>query len=445
MTDPASPREERLAVFCNDVPIGDLLQIPRVVGMEYGFRYHESAQEDQIASLTMPVSADGIPAEYRGFPQVPHPFQVSLPEGWVVQHLAERFGKGIRLADPFSLLKLVGRGLIGRITVGGPREEAPLETQMRALVQEGSSAAWIEQALVRSRATQFGLSGVMPKMQIALPDDRRPGTFCLPRQIVKLESPGYFGVCLAEDLALLAARYYGLETVQAHLNTAGDALFVDRFDRKADGRFLGFEDACGLTGFPTGLKYDGCLEKIFIMVEQFVSEEHVATDKHRLLKLCILNDVLRNGDAHLKNFGLLYDSLEKVRLAPVYDVLDTTLFIPDDMPALTLTQHFPDEAPRHKHWLIPNDVDALVDVADLPGVDGRQMVQEAIDAVADASRTYGARLQETGMRDEQRASWAQGMTHKIDERLRALASSTTIPSKSRLAKAAGKPSSGPAP
>lgn len=443
MSESFAPREERIPVFCNDALIGDLFQIHRAGGMEYGFQYHESAQEDQVASLTMPVTVDGSPAEYRGFPQVPHPFQVSLPEGWVVQHLAERFGKGIRLADPFSLLKLVGRGLIGRITVGGMRQEAPLETQMLALTQEGPSATWIEQVLVRSRATQFGLSGVMPKMQITLPDDRRPGTFCLPHQIVKLESPGYFGVCLAEDLALLAARHYRLETVQARLNAAGDALFVDRFDRKADGRFLGFEDACALTGFPTGLKYDGCLEKVFIMVEQFVSEEHVVEDKHRLLKLCILNEVLRNGDAHLKNFGLLYNSLEEVRLAPVYDVLDTTLFIPDDIPALTLTQYFPDEAPRHKRWLIPHDVDALVDVADLPGVNGRHMVQEAIDAVADASRAYGARLQEAGMRNEPRASWAQGMTRKIDERLRTLALSTTT--KSRLTKTAVKLSSGPAP
>jgi len=35
--------------------------------------------------------------------------------------------------------------------------------------------------------------------------------------------------------------------------------------------------------------------------------------------------MLRNGDGHLKNFGLLYDE-GKVWLAPVYDVVTTTIY-----------------------------------------------------------------------------------------------------------------------
>lgn len=425
MTDPSALREERIPVFCNDVPIGELWQIHHVGRTEYGFQYLKSVPEDQVVSLTMPVTSGDTPADYRGFAQVPHPFQVSLPEGWVVQHLAEQFGKGLRLSDPFSLLKLVGRGLIRRITVGGARQEVPLATPLRAAMHDSPSATWIEQVLVQSRASQFGLSGVMPKIQITLPPNRQPGTPWLSHQILKLESPGYLGVCLAEDLALQSARHYGLNTVQAHLNAAGDILSVERFDRKPDGRFLGFEDACALTGFPSALKYEGCLEKLFMMVEQFVSEAHVVEDKQRLLKLCVLNDVLRNGDAHQKNFGLLYDSLEEVRLAPVYDVLDTSLFLPDDIPALTVTQYFPDEAPRHKRWLTPNGIDALVEVADMVGVHGPHLVQEAIEAVADASRAYGDRLQEAGVCDAQRVAWAQTMLGKTDARLRALAPPAT--------------------
>ncbi len=413
----ASPSpEERVRVYCNDEPVGDLLKIHHAQSVEYGFCYDPSVREGQLVSLAMPAQPSCVP--YRGFSQVPYVFQVSLPEGRAIQYLVERFGKGARLFEPFFLLKLVGRGLIGRVTVGGPRQHIAVDAEMVAFAGTNApAAAWMEQALLRAQAEQFGISGVMPKLQIALPRDRRPETFYLPRHIIKLESPEYFGVCVAEDFALRVARRYGLESVRANLTTAGDALLVDRFDIREDGRFSGFEDACALGGFPSALKYDGCVERLFTMVEQFVREDCVDADKHRLLKLCILNDVLRNGDAHMKNFGLLYDSLEDARLAPVYDVLDTTLFLPEDIPALTLTQYFPDEALKRKHWFVPDDVDALIDIADLPGMHGRHLVQEAADALADVARGYLADLDEAGMRDEERRAWAKGMLDKIGTRL----------------------------
>ena len=47
--------------------------------------------------------------------------------------------------------------------------------------------------------------------------------------------------------------------------------------------------------------------------------------------------MVRNGDAHLKNFAVLYASPEdKVSLSPVYDVVITTAYIKHDVPALSL-------------------------------------------------------------------------------------------------------------
>lgn len=55
----------------------------------------------------------------------------------------------------------------------------------------------------------------------------------------------------------------------------------------------------------------------------------------RQLTLCY---VIENGDAHLKNFGLLYDDPADARLSPAYDLLTTTCFpsLIHDRPALTL-------------------------------------------------------------------------------------------------------------
>jgi serine/threonine-protein kinase HipA len=51
----------------------------------------------------------------------------------------------------------------------------------------------------------------------------------------------------------------------------------------------------------------------------------------------VLSVLLRNGDAHLKNFGVLYVSPgDSVALAPVYDVVTTTVYIRKDVPALSL-------------------------------------------------------------------------------------------------------------
>jgi len=47
--------------------------------------------------------------------------------------------------------------------------------------------------------------------------------------------------------------------------------------------------------------------------------------------------MVRNGDAHLKNFGVLYASPgDTVALAPVYDVVTTTAYVRKDVPALSL-------------------------------------------------------------------------------------------------------------
>lgn len=127
----ASPSpEEQVRVYCNDEPAGDLLKIHHAQSVEYGFCYAPSLREDQLASLAMPTPPSCVP--YRGFSQVPYVFQVSLPEGRAIQYLVERFGKGARLFEPFFLLKLMGRGLIGWVTVDGPRPRTPVDAEIVA-------------------------------------------------------------------------------------------------------------------------------------------------------------------------------------------------------------------------------------------------------------------------------------------------------------------------
>src|SRR6266550_1992805 len=75
----------------------------------------------------------------------------------------------------------------------------------------------------------------------------------------------------------------------------------------------------------------------YIRFGQFANSTHVGEDMEKLFVLIVLNCALRNGDAHLKNFVIVYDDVQgEARLAPVYDLVTTSVYLPKDSMALTL-------------------------------------------------------------------------------------------------------------
>ncbi len=98
-----------------------------------------------------------------------------------------------------------------------------------------------------------------------------------------------------------------------------------------------------------------------------------------LFRLFVLNCAVRNGDAHLKNFGVVYDDTRSdVRLAPVYDIVTTSAYLPKDQMALTLngTPVWP-HAGRLTHLGHTR--------AGLTGPQIRQTFEETADALADVA------------------------------------------------------------
>ncbi|MFN5553537.1 MAG: type II toxin-antitoxin system HipA family toxin, partial [Hyphomonadaceae bacterium] len=140
-----------------------------------------------------------------------------------------------------------------------------------------------------------------------------------------------------EFFCLTAARNLGLKVPVFELSDDGQALIIERFDLSGD-HWLGFEDFCVLNGKGAIRKYDGSIEtSLFKRLSQFVDPEFALEDSRALFKLIVLNCAIGNGDAHLKNFGLLYDGLaDSPRLSPVYDLVTTTAYLPMDQMALTL-------------------------------------------------------------------------------------------------------------
>jgi len=70
---------------------------------------------------------------------------------------------------------------------------------------------------------------------------------------------------------------------------------------------------------------------------EFANSPHESKDLERLFTLIAINGALHNGDAHWKNFGIFYDDVQgEARLAPVYDLVTTSVYLPKDSTALTL-------------------------------------------------------------------------------------------------------------
>jgi serine/threonine-protein kinase HipA len=157
--------------------------------------------------------------------------------------------------------------------------------------------------------------------------------------IVKLwEQNEYPQLAANEFFCLKVAEKCGLDVPRRRLAEDALALVIDRFDLRPDGTYVGFEDFCVLNARRTDQKYSGSYESsIMKRFTQFANSTHVGEDMERLFTLIAINSALRNGDAHLKNFGIVYDDVQgEARLAPVYDLVTTSVYLPNDSLALTL-------------------------------------------------------------------------------------------------------------
>lgn len=69
----------------------------------------------------------------------------------------------------------------------------------------------------------------------------------------------------------------------------------------------------------------------------YVSPAEQVKVRREFLDSLLVSWAVGNGDAHLKNFGILYDQPFGVRkLAPVYDIVSTVVYLKNDVLALTL-------------------------------------------------------------------------------------------------------------
>jgi serine/threonine-protein kinase HipA len=155
--------------------------------------------------------------------------------------------------------------------------------------------------------------------------------------IIKTGGDEYEGLAENEFHCMSIAAAAGLNVPRFWLSENKELFVVERFDRE-EGRQLGFEDMTSLMGLQNEQKYDSSYEMVAKAITLNVSETHKHTSLTEFYKSLVLSVMLRNGDAHLKNFGLIYTTPQTndCRLSPLYDVVNTTMYLPKDTLALKL-------------------------------------------------------------------------------------------------------------
>jgi serine/threonine-protein kinase HipA len=215
--------------------------------------------------------------------------------------------------------------------------EVPTENLRELLAHDGAQGLF--ESLLSRYAVYSGISGAMPKVMVrdsARSDELSRLTHRGATHIIKAWTDDYPRLAENEYFCMRAALHAKLDVPHFELSQGGKFLVVERFDLK-EGDYLGVEDFCVLNGKTATQKYDGSYENIAKRIKEFVSPEQVHPALESFFKALALSCALKNGDAHLKNFAVLYDNTEStVRLSPIYDLVTTTVYKPSDIPALTL-------------------------------------------------------------------------------------------------------------
>jgi serine/threonine-protein kinase HipA len=356
------------------------------------FVYLPEIAHARAVSVTMPVRLPSWDLQF-GLPPI---FEMNLPEGMLRERLRLAFAKATGTFDEFDLLGIVGRSQVGRIRFTGQREQlqedVPFQSVDEILARRGGD---LFRYLVDKFASFSGISGVQPKVlvrdegaSVALSKmtHRLSQSYRGATHIVKFwEQNEYPQLAANEFFCLKVAEKCRLDVPPHRLAEDALALVIDRFDLRPDGTYRGFEDFCVLNARRTDEKYRGSYEtSIMKRFAEFANSLHVGEDLESLFTLIVINCALRNGDAHLKNFGIVYDDVQgEARLAPVYDLVTTSVYLPKDSMALTLN--------GTTQWASAKELQRLGETR-MGGSPARvrSILERIIDAVADTSKEVRA-------------------------------------------------------
>ncbi|NRP09091.1 MULTISPECIES: type II toxin-antitoxin system HipA family toxin [unclassified Marinobacterium] len=268
-----------------------------------------------------------------------------LPEGSLRELIAQ--GLKVHQDNEFQIFSYLGQDLPGAIVASPLSPGEVPDSVLEALNGRSYKDLNLVGFQKLSPENKFSLAGVQMKFSMKAKDGRYnlSTADALGDWIIKTPSTKHKDVPLNEYTAMALATLVGVEIPEIQLveldkldnlppiNLPDEryAFAIKRFDREAISLSesvsrIHMEDfAQVLVKYPHE-KYDSAnYEQIGRILYQFSGDP--LADTQQFARRLLVNILLANGDAHLKNWSLLYTDQVTPRLSPAYDILTTSVYI----------------------------------------------------------------------------------------------------------------------
>ncbi len=298
------------------------------------FRFNDDYLRKSNRNVLGQVFEDDLRKEHRVRAGVPPWFSNLLPEGPLRELVART--AGVHPSREFFLLRHLGKDLPGAVEVIG-HSDLGLGDAVPEMEPSSSGAAGEES----DYQLKFSLAGVQLKFSVmkgergvTIPIHGEHGDY-----IAKLPDERHHGVAENEFSMMTWAGDGGIEVPEFSLldssaienfpleviGSGEKAFLIRRFDRSPGGRIHIEDFAQVLNRYPTPEgKYGGAN---YESVARIVLSLGGRNDLDEFVRRLVAIVAMGNGDAHLKNWSLIYEDGRTARLAPAYDLVSTVTYV----------------------------------------------------------------------------------------------------------------------
>lgn len=314
---------ENIKVEIKGSEVGNLFYEPEK--NRYGFNYTNNAMP---LSLIMPYKKSTY-----SWNSYLHPiFDMNMPEGYLLDLFKNYLNKKYSYIDDYLIFSYLAPNIESRMTYKSWIDQKSFDSLDIQDILENDTKDTFE-SLIKMFFQKNAISGVQPKTTALIKDKESLTT---KEYIIKAWGNEYPYLAENEYYCLKAVEKTNVKIPNIQLSNHNNFLLVERFNYNSiQDTYYGFEEILVLLGKNKDQKYSGSYEQVVKTIYE------VTTDKLKsmqdIYKTIVMNYLLKNGDAHLKNFGILYDDdFKSISFAPAYDIVNTTVYSYKDRPALTM-------------------------------------------------------------------------------------------------------------